>query len=515
MPLYLDEFFHLDAASYDLFFMDAEVGPRLMSYGLRAMQDYFLNDFVEGSGACAIDEIVAPEYAPKMHDIVVSCKEHVLEVLHAIDRQQAYETDELPKRRAAAEVAASKILAHKQDEARKQSVNKWLNGELDRLSQKAKDLEASAGQAAARAGCSLHKLLNMLKQHDAFAVEFSDKLELWHQMDATQKAAYKVMAGGEVPTEPLVETQPDDSNEVSHDDLANDVELATQRDDYIEDVPVDVTMSETQRMISQSSKNWEYEELQETLREDPYGDQTMAADAEDMQDHSIREQTTEGPAIPDSEKAQSGEGGHERATEAEGGQEQLVITDSNKAQSGEGPSNASNSEKAQSGEGGHDSKKAQSGEGGHDSEKAQSGEGPGNASISEKAQSQSGEGVLDSEKAQSGEGPGNDSEKAQSQSGEGGHDSEKAQSGEGGHDSTSKPVGSGTVDMQGTYDYLHELAMNDTDKNQDDQASDAGSVEILNDDALIEAELARLILKARLEFIPLFDWGLRVWEFRA
>ncbi|CAE7252570.1 unnamed protein product, partial [Symbiodinium sp. KB8] len=452
VPLFLDEFLMLGAESYDLVFKDAETGPRLMSYGLRGLQDYLLNDFVESPRVG--DDFVAPAYAPKLQDLIVSCKTVVLEALCAIDRQQAYETDELPKRKSAAELAAKKILDAKQDENRKQSVEKWVRGELDRLCKKAQEYEANAGQAATTAGSSLHKLMNIMLKEGAFAAEFSDKLEVWRQMDATQKVSLEVLAGGKVPAEPSLETQPDTLQETQPDTLQEappDSTEATQRDDNMD---ID-KMTETQRMINQSSKDWECEECEWELSDPNF--------REDGYDY-----------------------GQEPVTFIVNNAESNMCTDADNTQSREG---GRDSNKAQSGEGGHDSGKAQSGEGGHDSDKAQSGEG---GRDSDKAQF--GEGSRDSNNTQSGEG-GRDSE-TKAQPGEGGRDSEtKAQPGEGGH--VSKPPGnsSGSVEPQGMNDDLHKLSLDATVEKNQDEASDAGSVELLNDDAFIEAELSRLILK--------------------
>lgn len=232
-------------------------------------------------------------------------------------------------------------------------------------------------------------------------------------MDASQKCAYDLTAR---PTEVEQSTQPDHdlppapitAEQVSNHELH---EAATQVDAVDDNGTNDTAlglmnpnpeleMTDTQRMISQSSKDWQVEGLPETLQ-DPY---------EDVQ-------------LPES---MSGDG--DRAT-PEGGH---TITDSNAAQSGEGVMNGT------------------------------------------VIQSGSLEGVPITST-----------------------DSAKAQSGEGGHDSKGAPGHRDAGLQQGAYDRLRKLAREDVEDNNQDQHSDDGSVELLNDDNLLEAELARVMLKDR------------------
>ena len=43
VPVYLDDFLKFDSESFDVIFMDPEAGPKLLSFGLRGMQDFLLN----------------------------------------------------------------------------------------------------------------------------------------------------------------------------------------------------------------------------------------------------------------------------------------------------------------------------------------------------------------------------------------------------------------------------------------------------------------------------------------
>ena len=161
------------------------------SFGLRAFQDYFLNDFVASSKP--FDDLVAVDQAWKLGETVLSCQNAMLQALDAIEQQAMYDEVDLPKRQAAADAAAQKILEAKaHDENRKEAVGKWLRGEVDRLVSKSRDLRAKAASASEKAGCALYKVLGLLESH-GYSDEFSQKLELWRQLDASQKAAYDVV----------------------------------------------------------------------------------------------------------------------------------------------------------------------------------------------------------------------------------------------------------------------------------------------------------------------------------
>ena len=435
MPLYMDEFLQLDAQAFDLLFMDAESGPRLMSFGLRAFQDYFLSDFVASSKP--FDDLVAVDQAWKLGETVLSCQNAMLQALDAIEQQAMYDEVDLPKRQAAADAAAQKILEAKaHDENRKEAVGKWLRGEVDRLVSKSRDLRAKAASASEKAGCALYKVLGLLESH-GYSDEFSQKLELWRQLDASQKAAYDVVNAPK-DTTTFQETLADQCIGATsvHDTLLESTQVdgpSTQVDAVEASMQDDADIA----MASQPDAELVLPDEADTLLHDPYGDVE--------------------------------EGDLEKDAEEGGGQ------DSNKAHTGEGG-------------GQNDSHVAHTGEGGgqNDSHVAHTGEGGGQN---------------DSHVAHTGEGGGQDSSKAHTGEG-GGQDSSKAHTGEGGgqNDSTqSVPAGNSgaqvTVrkDHAGLYEHLEKLALDDVNA---DVHSETGSVELLNDDAFLEAELARMVLKA-------------------
>ncbi|CAE7816704.1 unnamed protein product, partial [Symbiodinium sp. CCMP2456] len=455
VPLYVDEFLQLDGQAYDLIFMDAEAGPRLMSYGLRAMQDYFLNDFVSSSKP--FDDLVAVDEAWKLGETVMSCQDVMLQALDAIEQQASYDEDELPKRRAAAETAAQKILEAKaNDNERKGAVQKWLQGEIDRLVCKSRDLKEKAGKAAEKAGCALYKLMGLVQKH-GFADEFAQKLELWRQMDASQKVAYDVLTAAKHAT--VQETQADQLDDAELESTQvdasrpedADIDASTQVDGTNGASVASVQAGAAEpslvlddvAMASQPDEALELPDEAETLLYDPYG----GVNGDDQQDIGLASEeahAAEGGGQNDSKEAHTVEGGGEN--------------DSKEAHTGEGG-------------GQNDSKKAHTPEGGgqNDSEKAHTGEG-GGQNDSEKAHAPEGGGQNDSEKAHTGDGGGqNDSEKAHTGEGGGLNDSEKAHTGEGGGLN------------------LEKLAMDDNA----DVHSETGSIEILNDDSFLEAELAR------------------------
>ena len=72
VPVYVDEYLGLDARGYDLLFMDPDAGPKLMSFGLRGLQDFFLNDFVEDLEA--VEDLVEGAFtSPKSSVRLCSC----------------------------------------------------------------------------------------------------------------------------------------------------------------------------------------------------------------------------------------------------------------------------------------------------------------------------------------------------------------------------------------------------------------------------------------------------------
>ena len=407
VPLYMDEFLQLDAQAFDLLFMDAESGPRLMSFGLRAFQDYFLNDFVASSKP--FDDLVAVDQAWKLGETVLSCQNAMLQALDAIEQQAMYDEVDLPKRQAAADAAAQKILEAKaHDENRKEAVGKWLRGEVDRLVSKSRDLRAKAASASEKAGCALYKVLGLLESH-GYSDEFSQKLELWRQLDASQKAAYDVV------------NAPKDTT-TFQETLADQCIGATSvRDTLLESTQVDGPSTQVDAveasmqddadiaMASQPDAELVLPDEADTLLHDPYGDVE--------------------------------EGDLEKDAEEGGGQ------DSNKAHTGEGG-------------------------GQNDSHVAHTGEGGGQ----------------DSSKAHTGEGGGQDSSKAHT--GEGGGQNDSTQSVPAGNSGAQVTV---RKDHAGLYEHLEKLALDDVNA---DVHSETGSVELLNDDAFLEAELARMVLKA-------------------
>ena len=408
MPLYMDEFLQLDAQAFDLLFMDAESGPRLMSFGLRAFQDYFLNDFVASSKP--FDDLVAVDQAWKLGETVLSCQNAMLQALDAIEQQAMYDEVDLPKRQAAADAAAQKILEAKaHDENRKEAVGKWLRGEVDRLVSKSRDLRAKAASASEKAGCALYKVLGLLESH-GYSDEFSQKLELWRQLDASQKAAYDVVNAPK-DTTTFQETLADQCIGATsvHDTLLESTQVdgpSTQVDAVEASMQDDADIA----MASQPDAELVLPDEADTLLHDPYGD---------VEEGDLEKDAEEGGG-QDSNKAHTGEGGGQN--------------DSHVAHTGEG--GGQDSSKAHTGEGGgqNDSNEAHTGEGGgqNDSKEAHTGEG-GGQNDSHVAHTGEGGGQNDSHVAHTGEGGGqNDSHVAHTGEGGGQNDSHVAHTGEGG-----------------------------------------------------------------------------------
>ncbi|CAE7190226.1 spp-11 [Symbiodinium microadriaticum] len=395
VPLYMDEFLQLDAQAFDLIFMDAECGPRLMSFGLRGLQDYLLNDFVSSSKP--FDDLLAVDEAWKLGELVMSCQETVLQALDAIEKQAAYDDTEFQKRRAAAEAAAEKILQGKPDKPdRKDAVEKWLRGEIDRLVSQSRELKEKAGKAAEKAGCALYKVLGLVQKHGC-SDDFSEKLELWRQMDAAQRAAYQVVHAAKDGT--LQEPEP------------HHVVDATSAP---EDTLLDSTQVDVPPMASQPDAALKLPDEAETLLLNAYVD-VNGDDQAGYQNDSQEAHTGEGGGQSDSQEAHTREGGEQK-----------------------------------------DSKEAHTGEG-----------------VVQK----------DSEEAHTGEGGGQKEQK----------DSNEAHTGEGGGQndtgSQSMPVRVGSSGAQAN---LGNAGLQELEKLATD---DDDSVEIMNDDALLEAQLARMMLK--------------------
>ena len=180
------------------------------------------------------------------------CKQAVRGALDAIDDRRQYE-QELQKRTAAAEDAAAKIKAGKTGDpvkdARRQLVSQqWLEAELKRLSAKSTELEKDMQCATDRAAARLHKVLNDLRSKNAVATPFLDRLEVWRQMDASQRVALQVMRN--TPEETLEDTLVDKSPGQSEAPVPG-----TQPEPSLEDDGVEAELlSHTQRMLRLSSK---------------------------------------------------------------------------------------------------------------------------------------------------------------------------------------------------------------------------------------------------------------------
>ncbi|OLP96134.1 Halomucin [Symbiodinium microadriaticum] len=438
VPVYVDEYLGLDARGYDLLFMDPDAGPKLMSFGLRGLQDFFLNDFVEDLEAV---------------EVVFMCKQAVRGALDAIDDRRQYE-QELQKRTAAAEDAAAKIKAGKTGDpvkdARRQLVSQqWLEAELKRLSAKSTELEKDMQCATDRAAARLHKVLNDLRSKNAVATPFLDRLEVWRQMDASQRVALQVMRN--TPEETLEDTLVDKSPGQSEAPVPG-----TQPEPSLEDDGVEAELlSHTQRMLRLSSK------FHGDSADDPDGLYGPVSEP-NMVDGYAPE-----PDQPLGDGPQAGDG-LKVSTTGE--------SDGNKAQRGDGAKVST--------EGESDGNKAQaagdglkvSTEGKSDGDKAQAGDG---LKIST-------EGKSDGDKAHGDGGK---------LSTEGTSDGDKAQAGDGGKIST-EGKSDGDKAQAGDGLKVSTEGMSDGNKAQDGgDASDTDSL-IIADDAFFEAELARMVLKA-------------------
>ena len=197
VPVYLDDFLKFDSESFDVIFMDPEAGPKLLSFGLRGMQDFLLNTFIDSEDA--IEDLVDPAFGEQFGELVCMCKNAVKEVMDSIEELRVFEAEELPKRKAAAAHAAKKIMAGantgdaKKDARRVEVAENWLKGELGRLHKRNADLEQGMHSATRTAAARLNKTMNMLESGEAFAVSFLDRLEVWRQMDASQRTALRVV----------------------------------------------------------------------------------------------------------------------------------------------------------------------------------------------------------------------------------------------------------------------------------------------------------------------------------
>ena len=239
VPVYLDDFLKFDSESFDVIFMDPEAGPKLLSFGLRGMQDFLLNTFIDSEDA--IEDLVDPAFGEQFGELVCMCKNAVKEVMDSIEELRVFEAEELPKRKAAAAHAAKKIMAGantgdaKKDARRVEVAENWLKGELGRLHKRNADLEQGMHSATRTAAARLNKTMNMLESGEAFAVSFLDRLEVWRQMDASQRTALRVVMDPN-----LDETQVD----------LMESSLATSQAHPDENA----MLSDTQRMLRLSSK---------------------------------------------------------------------------------------------------------------------------------------------------------------------------------------------------------------------------------------------------------------------
>ena len=219
--------------------MDPEAGPKLLSFGLRGMQDFLLNTFIDSEDA--IEDLVDPAFGEQFGELVRMCKNAVKEVMDSIEELRVFEAEELPKRKAAAAHAAKKIMAGantgdaKKDARRVEVAENWLKGELGRLHKRNADLEQGLHSATRTAAARLNKTMNMLESGEAFAVSFLDRLEVWRQMDASQRTALRVVMDPN-----LDETQVD----------LMESSLATSQAHPDENA----MLSDTQRMLRLSSK---------------------------------------------------------------------------------------------------------------------------------------------------------------------------------------------------------------------------------------------------------------------
>ena len=372
----------------------------------------------------------------------------------------------------------------KKDARRKEVAENWLRGELGRLSKKNADLEQSMHKATETAAARLHKAVGLLQSKEAFATSFLEKLEVWRQMDASQRAALRVVA------EPgLEETQIDFAEP-----------LAVEEEQ--------IMLSDTQRMLRLSSKLGEdgpNEEWNETLVEqddmdiqcpDGAGPKVSTAAVPDQKtaDHSGDGAKVSTEAVPDQKPADhSGDGGMVSAKS---------VPDQGKADhSGDGAMVSTESVPDQK-EADHsgDGAKVNAESVPDQKEADHSGDG---AMVSpesvpdQKEADHSGDGakvnaesVPDQKKADhSGDGAKDSAESDQKKadhSGDGAKVSDMAQSAV-----AAAPVPSAA----GLAEHLESLLDQGEDKDKDGCVSEAESL-IVADDDFLEAQLAKLILKA-------------------
>ena len=109
VPVYVDEFLSFDVQGWDVIFMDPESGPKLLSFGLRGMQDFLLNNFIDCEDA--VEDLVDPAFAEQFGEFVYMCKKAIKDVMDRIEELRKFEGEELPKRKEAAHEAAKKIIA--------------------------------------------------------------------------------------------------------------------------------------------------------------------------------------------------------------------------------------------------------------------------------------------------------------------------------------------------------------------------------------------------------------------
>ena len=191
-PLLLDDFLGMDSQCWDLLFMDADIGPRLMSHGLRGFQDFMLNDFLQEVGPT---ELLDWGRVKHFEEALQSLKGLMSETLQHIDDQRDF-VESLPEREAAARKATGKILQAlptekptELDVRKKKIAENWLYKELESLDSRQQDLQQKVDEFTGRAGARLHRLITVLGKKDCFGAQFNERLEVWRQMDSVQQSA--------------------------------------------------------------------------------------------------------------------------------------------------------------------------------------------------------------------------------------------------------------------------------------------------------------------------------------
>ena len=191
-PLFLNEF--LSGDSWEIVFQDAAYANDQFSDGFRGFQQFVMTDFV----TCLDEtEVVEADKLRKLQAPMEVCRTAVLQALTAIDAQHAFE-DSYAGRVDAATTAAKKIIAAKKDDPevqarRVQVTETWLSSELAKLRLKKDELQDSVVSATTLGGHQLQRFFQYLEKCQAFSKSFLDKLEVWKEMDATQRGARDVL----------------------------------------------------------------------------------------------------------------------------------------------------------------------------------------------------------------------------------------------------------------------------------------------------------------------------------